>query len=191
MAFTLSANDVTRLQLTHQQKKEQCDALVDRLTGEEAKDLLKEISKKMPFLVLDVADKLQAGPHSTPPRGDFPDWCICTRCRPMETVQQHVCCGMRPELCHSINAEMRLMILDAGVLRTQMLYRNDVFARHAASEKDVNKSYRHAGYRQYILIHHGRLGLGVRRPVPSCCTWAIRGTFPDPDGFYVPYEPSW
>ncbi|KAH3879714.1 hypothetical protein DPMN_003620 [Dreissena polymorpha] len=75
MAFTLSANDVTRLQLTHQQKKEQCD----------------EISKKMPFLVLDVADKLQAGPHSTPPRGDFPDWCICTRCRPMETVQQHNC----------------------------------------------------------------------------------------------------
>jgi len=87
--------------------------------------------------------------------------------------------------------EMRLLILDAGVLRTQMLYRNDVFARHAATEKDVNKSYRHAGYRQYILIHHGRLGLGVRRPVPSCCTLAIRDTFPDPDGFYVPYEPSW
>ncbi|KAH3828738.1 hypothetical protein DPMN_130720 [Dreissena polymorpha] len=173
MAFTLSANNVTRLQLTHQQKKEQCDALVDRLTGEEARDVLKEISKKMPFLVLDVADKLQAGPQSTLPRGDFSDWCICH------------------ELCHSINAEMRLMILDAGVLRTQMLYRNDVFARHAASEKDVNKSYRHAGYRQYILIHHGWLGLGVRRPVPSCCTWAIQDTFPDPDGFYVPYEPSW
>ncbi|KAH3871568.1 hypothetical protein DPMN_034773 [Dreissena polymorpha] len=48
-------------------------ALVDRLTGEEAKDLLKEISNKMPFLVLDVADKLLAGPQSTPPRGDFPD----------------------------------------------------------------------------------------------------------------------
>lgn len=79
-------------------------ALVDQLTGEEAKDLLKEISKKMPFLVLDVADRLQAGPQSSPPRGEFPDWCVCTRCRPMETVQQHVCCGMRPELCHSINA---------------------------------------------------------------------------------------
>ncbi|KAH3844985.1 hypothetical protein DPMN_087254 [Dreissena polymorpha] len=85
---------------------------------------------------------------------------------------------------------MRLMILDAGVLHTQMLYRNYVFVRHAAIEKD-NKSFRHAGYRQYILIHHGRLGLGVRRPVPSCCTLAIPNTFPDPDGFYVSYEPSW
>jgi len=42
-------------------------ALVDRLTGEEARDVLKEISKKMPFLVLDVADKLQAGPQYNAP----------------------------------------------------------------------------------------------------------------------------
>ena len=83
------------------------------------------------------------------------------------------------------------MVLDPAVLRTQMVYRNDVFARHAVTETDMGKAFRHAGYRQYILVHHGRLGQGVRRVVPSCCTWAIRDAFPDPNGVYVPYVPSW
>jgi len=47
----------------------------------------------MPFLVLDVADRLQDVPH-TPPQETFPGWCVCTRCRPMETEEQH---GMQPE----------------------------------------------------------------------------------------------
>jgi len=81
------------------------------LSGEEAKEMLKEVAAKMPFLVLDVADRLQDAPH-TPAQGTFPGWCVCTRCRPMETAEQHVCCGMRPELCHSINAVRFILMTD-------------------------------------------------------------------------------
>ena len=73
----------------------------------------------------------------------------------------------------------------------QRLYRNDVFARHNATEEEYNKAMRHAAYRQYILFEYGRLGRGVRRPVPSCVTWFIRDKFPDSLGHYVPYVPSW
>ncbi|KAL4234519.1 hypothetical protein ACF0H5_006162 [Mactra antiquata] len=102
-----------------------------------------------------------------------------------------VCVVMRPDLCHSIMPEMDLSITDEGVLQIQQLYRNDMFRRFAVTEEDINASMRHAAYRQYILFHFGKLGHGIRRPVPSCCTWFIRDKYPDPNNYYVPFEPSY
>jgi hypothetical protein len=73
------------------------------------------------------------------------------------------------------------------VLHLQHLYRNDVFALHAQEDDDVNKAYRHAAYRQYILWQFGRLTQSDRRVIPSCIVWRIRGTFPDRAGFYTGY----
>ena len=53
--------------------------------------------------------------------------------------------------------------------------------------KPSNKSFRFAAYKQFIWFVYKRLGRGNRRVIPSCVVWKIRETFPEEDGFYVPY----
>lgn len=89
---------------------------------------------------------------------------------------------------HSSSQDFNLLILDELVLQIAQMYRQDVLAH--PQDVDYNKSIRHAGYRQFILWHHGRLGVGVRRVIPSCCVWAIRDKFPDQFGQYRGFVPS-
>ena len=87
--------------------------------------------------------------------------------------------------------EMDLIITDPRVLALQRLYRNDIFARHGPSVKDINKSHRYAAYTQFTLFKYGKLGARDRRAVPSYCTWFIRNKFPDPNGHYIEYVQIW
>ena len=57
---------------------------------------------------------------------------------------------------------LKLLILDEAVLNLQQLYRNDLFALHAVTIDDVNKSYRHAAYRRFVLCQFGRLTVSDR-----------------------------
>lgn len=78
--------------------------------------------------------------------------------------------------------------MDELVLQIAQMYRQDVLA--LPQDKDYNKGKRHAAYRQFILWHRGRLGVGVRRIIPSCCVWTIRDKYPDQYGQYVGFIPS-
>ena len=58
----------------------------------------------------------------------------------------------------------------------------------AMPEESNNKAFRHSGYRQFIFWRHGKLGLGNRKVIPSCCVWAIRRKFPSLNGLYTGYK---
>lgn len=74
------------------------------------------------------------------------------------------------------------------MLAVVQMYRQDVLP--LPLEEDYNKGKRHAAYRKFVLWHHDRLGVGVRRVIPSFCVWAIRDKYPDQYGQYVGYIPS-
>ena len=83
------------------------------------------------------------------------------------------------------------LITDVNVLTMQRLYRNDVFARHNATEEEYNKAMRHAAYRQYILFQYGRLDRGVLGLCHHVLLGLLDTNSQTPFGHYIPYEPSW
>ena len=69
------------------------------------------------------------------------------------------------------------------ILQVANLYRQDIFAY--PEDVDRNRGYRHAGYCQFIMWQHGRLGVGNREVILSFYVTAIRRKYPDPHGHYV------
>ena len=49
-------------------------------------------------------------------------------------------------------------------------------------------SYRKAAYRRFILYHHGYLGRGNRKVIPSCVVLEIRHWYPSPSGVYMGFR---
>lgn len=89
---------------------------------------------------------------------------------------------------HFILQDFQVLILDEAVLAIARMYRRDLLV--IEDEEDINKSNRHAAYRQFVLWQYGRLGAGQRRVIPSCCVWKIRDKYPDQFSQYKGYIPS-
>ena len=50
------------------------------------------------------------------------------------------------------------------------------------------RSLKYAGYKQFIWWVYQHLGKERRRVTPSCALWTIRGTFPEENATYIPYN---
>ncbi|XP_057294324.1 uncharacterized protein LOC130622854 [Hydractinia symbiolongicarpus] len=103
------------------------------------------------------------------------EWCQCKKCKTMVTETERLCCRDNNDIpdghfqghtCVTNLDEFKMVCLPEPV------------------------SYRFAAYKQYIWWVYGRLGIGYRKPIPSCVVWVIRNKYLQPDGVYVPYTES-
>lgn len=78
---------------------------------------------------------------------------------------------------------MEQVILDSLVLYLHTQYRNEIWGLHN-EETSLDKRQRHAAYRHWILLEYGRLGMGRREVIPSCCVWKIRDRYPSANNLY-------
>jgi len=79
-------------------------------------------------------------------------------------------------------------ITDTFVLHLSRKQRQDILVFD--EEDSEAKANRHAAYRQFVFWQHGRLGVGNRKIIPSCCVWNIRDKYPDPFQQYRGFQAS-
>ncbi|XP_039525452.1 P2X purinoceptor 7-like [Pimephales promelas] len=163
------------------------DTLIGRLSLQQSHQMLRDILHHDPSLVFDLRLRTSEGVPPVPPStAAAPSWCVCARCREMPTDLERKCCGFRPAECISSMPHMEIFILMEGHLRMARRLWNDIRAvEDAQSPGESNRQFRHAAYRQWVVWQYGSLGSGRRVVIPSCCVWAIRDRFPDPNGHYV------
>lgn len=121
-------------------------------------------------------------------------WCICGKCKSMETEEESKCCREADEVpeeyfgCHKCitnNENFKVVCLNREVLKTTLSALNNM---RGDDIRISHRSMRYAGYRQYTWWVHNRLGKGVRKVIPSCAIWAIRDVYPELDKQYTPFQ---
>ena len=107
---------------------------------------------------------------------DRPEWCKCSVCREMPTLEENKCCGLKK------------CVTSYRMFKKYCLY---IKARSDVQADDWNfnsNSYRKAAYRQFILWKYGKLGKGNRKVTPSCVVLMVRLQYPSRDGVYMGYK---
>lgn len=172
-----------------EERRRDIERRVDALSPTEMRETLIRVVEENPeylFAILGSSNKEPQQPEGPGPSQSQPSWCVCTFCKEMPTQRERLCCQKDPESCISRLPDFRVLMLDEAVLAVARLYRQDILAM--PEDEDRNRANRHTAYRQFVLWHHGRLGAGDRRVIPSCCVWRIREKFPDPLGHYVGFK---
>ena len=115
-------------------------------------------------------------------------------CKCVASIEENVCCknpilsdaddfvGMT---CITMAETFQTVCLNKNVLKTALSTWNNFYQ----DGKDLaNDNMRFIAYKQFISWTYGYLGKKKRKPLPNCVIKAIRQTYPDPRGIYVPYS---
>lgn len=129
-----------------------------------------------------AAHNLDPSEDNTSPR-ELPEWCKCSKCRPMPQEVENKCCGLKK--CITMTSRFAKLCLDPDVL--ELCIRNTGDIRNDR-EDNSRRAFRKAAYRQFILARYGYLGKGNRRVCPSCVVLKIREQYPSVTGVYMGYR---
>lgn len=123
------------------------------------------------------------------------DWCKCGACVAMPTNLESICCVEIENA--SPYMENRTCLCEHEIFNflctreetVNIILRTIGEFRHPPAQKDANRLHRKTAYRGFTAWIHGYLGIGNRRPIPSCVVKKVRSAFPDPQGQYVGFRP--
>ena len=120
--------------------------------------------------------------HPAPDHGQVIRWCFCGRCRPMTVSKARVCCRTSTGLC-ILDSDPELCEIMLNTRSVVTAINSQRMLLNSSNWDYSNPNMRHAAYKQYIYATLGRIGKGVRVPVPSCVCWQIRDRWPSVDGY--------
>ena len=153
-----------------------------------AEDDLDDETESTPNIVLSSSEEQtltvaspEPGPSSRGTSG--PTWCKCGVCVLMPQDIENKCCGQRR--CVTSHTRFQKLCLDPDVLQLTIRNRGDI--RNDAADNST-RSFRKAGYRQFVLDRYGYLGKGKRKVCPSCVVKVIRGHYPSQTGVYMGFR---
>lgn len=127
---------------------------------------------------------VEGSPEPGPsPAGSSPSWCKCGVCAIMPQDIENKCCGQRR--CVTTHTRFQKLCLDPDVLQLTIRNRGDI---RNDQEDNSTRSFRKAGYRQYVLDRYGYLGKGKRKVCPSCVVKTIRRHYPSQTGVYMGFR---
>ena len=118
-------------------------------------------------------------------RPTSPEWCKCRKCVEMPTEIENKCCKRKNCLTNSF--EFKKYCLDKQILELHIKARADM---RADEFNFATNELRKAAYQLFTLWRYGKLGLGIRKTIPSFVVVKIRERFPSRDGVYMGYKES-
>ncbi|XP_069833130.1 uncharacterized protein [Dendropsophus ebraccatus] len=122
------------------------------------------------------------------------EWCLCARCRPMDTVEESVCCRELSRIsrftgtlgCVCKHPQFSRLVLDRDLLTHMSRMYPGITEK--IMQKDLNRTLRWMAYCSFCAMVDGLLERGHKVPVPSCVVNKIRDTFPSKAGVYTGFQ---
>ncbi|XP_044130704.1 uncharacterized protein LOC122923908 [Bufo gargarizans] len=122
------------------------------------------------------------------------DWCTCENCVTMPTNLESICCkeveNATPYICsfQCITQHEFFSIFCQREDTVNVVLRIVGQLQRPPPKKQENRHHRKIAYRSFTAWVHGYLGIGNRRPIPSCVVNKVRTCFPDPDSEYTGFK---